>query len=99
MFGADRQAALPAEPGNVGCARVGTADDRRGVPGGGSPAPVRSPVRNSGDAVAPCCALAFALRRGTSAPPCCSVAGSYRASASALSTGRVLLTLLGPTDV
>ena len=23
MFGADRQAALPAEPGNVGCARVG----------------------------------------------------------------------------
>jgi hypothetical protein len=31
-----------------------TADDRRGVPCGGSPAPVRSPVRNSGDAVAPC---------------------------------------------
>ena len=52
-----------------------TADDRRGVPCGGSPAPVRSSVRNSGDAVAPCCALAFALRRGTSAPPCCSVGG------------------------
>ncbi len=59
-----------------------TADDRRGVPCGGSPAPVRSPVRNSGDAVVPCCALAFALRRGTSAPPCCSVGGQWSTSSN-----------------
>src|SRR6202043_3254143 len=52
-FGADRQAPLLAEPGNVGSARVGLLTTGE-VPCGGSPAPERSPVRNSGDAVAPC---------------------------------------------